>query len=363
MYTRFAVANSINAQNVCHLGHNHCHFSSCMIISSGRISTYPVNEQSASVSRVECSYLLQVVYDLTWRVSEQQHKSQSHPDPVASASHVAPPAPAFTNTRHSPSEATPSSSQSAATADTLAPLPSASEALTPAQTTYPIAALPHNSHRAVSALSAGRVIAVPTDTLYGLAADANSSAGIQHIYSIKHRQAYAPLAICIADVSDLHRYCHAEHLLEQLLQQLLPGSVTLILQRRQEAPLCAELNPGLDTIGESSWPPVQITCYTSMSATLIIPLLCPLQTMPSMCMRSSVISTYMSYIKAYQAFLHLISTQDRLLEALYTAVLLHLTAAISTLAEAKALHAVQVCAFQIQISSVEYVETMGVPLP
>ncbi len=82
-----------------------------------------------------------------------------------------------------------------------------------------------------------------------------------------------------------------------------------------------------------------------------------------MCMHLLVISTYISYIKAHQAFLHLISTQDGSLEALYTAVLLHLTAAISTLAKAKALHAVQVCAFQIQISFVEYVETMVVPLP
>ena len=198
------------------------------------------------------------MYDLTWRAceAEQHHKPQSHPDSVATASHVAPPAPASTNTRHSPSEATPSSSQSASNADTSAPSPSASEALTPTQTSYPIAALPHNSHRAVSALSGGRVIAVPTDTLYGLAADANSSTGIQCIYSIKHRQAYAPLAICIAEVSDLHRYCHVEHLPEQLLQQLLPGPVTLILRRRQEAPLCAELNPGLETIGESSRSPV-----------------------------------------------------------------------------------------------------------
>lgn len=114
---------------------------------------------------------------------------------------------------------------------------------------------------------------MPTDTLYGLAADANSSTGIQRIYSVKHRQAYAPLAICIANVSDLHRYCHAEHLPEQLLQQLLPGPVTLILQRRQEAPLCAELNPGLATIGGSSWSPVQIPCYMPMSAALIMPLL------------------------------------------------------------------------------------------
>lgn len=116
---------------------------------------------------------------------------------------------------------------------------------------YPIAALPNNTERAVSALQRGQVIAVPTDTLYGLAADANSTTGIEKIYSIKHRQAFAPLAICIADMADLSKYCCSEHLPEQLLQQLLPGPVTLILDRKAAAPLCAELNPGLQTIGES----------------------------------------------------------------------------------------------------------------
>ena len=195
---------------------------------------------------------MQVVYDFTWHSSASQHKSHSqtysHPDARTSTSA----APDFesTSAQQSALESL-TSSQAASKADINAPQ-SASEAITPAQTAYPIAALPHNAHRAVAALRQGQVVAVPTDTLYGLAADANSSKGIQSIYSIKHRQAQAPLAICIADIGDLHRYCHAEHLPEQLLHQQLPGPVTLILQRRQEAPLCAELNPGLKSIGEFS---------------------------------------------------------------------------------------------------------------
>lgn len=109
--------------------------------------------------------------------------------------------------------------------------------------------MPHNTAKAVSALQRGKVVALPTDTLYGLAADANSSAGIQQIYSIKQRQAQAPLAICLGEIADLQQYCITEHLSQQLLEQLLPGKVTLILQRRAGAPLCAELNPGLQSIG------------------------------------------------------------------------------------------------------------------
>ena len=267
------LCQSISALNICHLDTNTVIVPSVVLPYLGRLALR--QHQSARANAATC---MQVVYDLTWRAceAEQQKKPQSHPDPVATTSHEAQPAPALTYTRPSPSEAIPSSAQSASNADTSAPLPSASEALTPTQTTYPIAALPENSHRAVSALSEGRVIAVPTDTLYGLAADANSSTGIRCIYSIKHRQAYAPLAICVADVSDLHRYCHAQHLPKQLLQQLLPGPVTLILQRRQEAPLCAELNPELETIGESSQTPEKIVRCMPMSAAHIVPVLCML---------------------------------------------------------------------------------------
>ena len=120
--------------------------------------------------------MLQVVYDFSWR---QPSTGSDQPR---------------------------SSDTAASSAVAAAPAQSASDAMTPSGSAYPIAALPHNVQQAISALSDGQVIAVPTDTLYGLAADANSSAGIQRIYSIKNRQAHAPLAICIADVDNLHRY-------------------------------------------------------------------------------------------------------------------------------------------------------------
>lgn len=206
---------------------------------------------------------MQVVYDFTWHSCAAQHKShsQTYSHPAARTSTSAIPDSESISAQQSALEPL-TSSQAASEADIPTQLP-ASEAITPAQTAYPIAALPHNAHRAVAALTEGQVIAVPTDTLYGLAADANSSKGIQSIYSIKHRQAQAPLAICIAEISDLHRYCHAEHLPDQMLHQLLPGPVTLILQRRQEAPLCAELNPRLKSIGKFS---KQLTWSCDMTA-------------------------------------------------------------------------------------------------
>ena len=72
---------------------------------------------------------------------------------------------------------------------------------------YPIAATSDNVGRAVAALKEGQVIAVPTETLYGLAADANSAQGVQQIYAIKQRGQHLPLAICLAEPQQVQVSC------------------------------------------------------------------------------------------------------------------------------------------------------------
>lgn len=64
----------------------------------------------------------------------------------------------------------------------------------------------HNVGTAADALQRDEVIAVPTDTLYGLASCANSSRAVRHIYATKRRQDHKPLAIAVADVADVPRY-------------------------------------------------------------------------------------------------------------------------------------------------------------
>ena len=72
---------------------------------------------------------------------------------------------------------------------------------------YPIAATSDNVGRAVAALQKGQVIAVPTETLYGLAADANGAQGVQQIYAIKQRGQHLPLAICLAEPHQIQVIC------------------------------------------------------------------------------------------------------------------------------------------------------------
>ncbi|KAF5205985.1 Yrdc domain-containing protein [Thalictrum thalictroides] len=102
---------------------------------------------------------------------------------------------------------------------------------------------------AIKAIKEGKVIAVPTDTLYGFACDACSTGAVNRIYEIKGRKQASPLAICVGDVSDIERFAVADHLPHGLLDNLLPGPVTVVLRRGESSLLEKALNPGLDSIG------------------------------------------------------------------------------------------------------------------
>ncbi|XP_050370411.1 uncharacterized protein LOC126788454 isoform X2 [Argentina anserina] len=102
---------------------------------------------------------------------------------------------------------------------------------------------------AVEALRDGKVIAVPTDTLYGFACDACKEEAVNRIYEIKGRKHTSPLAICVGDVLEIQRFAVTEHLPHGLVESLLPGPVTLVLRRGESSILEKSLNPGLESIG------------------------------------------------------------------------------------------------------------------
>ncbi|XP_009120593.1 yrdC domain-containing protein, mitochondrial isoform X2 [Brassica rapa] len=87
------------------------------------------------------------------------------------------------------------------------------------------------AQEAIEAIKSEKVIAVPTDTLYGFACDACSLEAVNRIYEIKGRKLTSPLAICVGDVLDIKRVATTNHLPHGLLDSLLPGPVTLVLQR------------------------------------------------------------------------------------------------------------------------------------
>ncbi|XP_048880137.1 yrdC domain-containing protein, mitochondrial [Brienomyrus brachyistius] len=98
----------------------------------------------------------------------------------------------------------------------------------------------------VQALKEGHVVAVPTDTIYGLACLAQNSEAVGKVYDIKGRHSGKPLAICVGEVEDVYKYCKVT-VPETLLRDLLPGPVTLVMERSDK--LNQDLNPFTSLVG------------------------------------------------------------------------------------------------------------------
>jgi len=96
-------------------------------------------------------------------------------------------------------------------------------------------------------LCEGHIIALPTDTIYGLACNAQNTSAIQRLYSIKGRNCNKPLAICVGEVEDVKRWGVTDMLPKGLLTALLPGPVTIVLKRTEQ--LNPELNPSTPNVG------------------------------------------------------------------------------------------------------------------
>lgn len=101
---------------------------------------------------------------------------------------------------------------------------------------------------ATNQLRHGHVIALPTDTVYGVACSANDLQAIQKLYELKDRDTTKPVAICVSSIEQLRYYGNAIHLPTNLLMQLLPGAVTVVLNKSPNLNN-PYLNPGIIKIG------------------------------------------------------------------------------------------------------------------
>lgn len=102
--------------------------------------------------------------------------------------------------------------------------------------------------RAAALIRAGRLVAIPTETVYGLAGNALDPAAIARIYAAKGRPAHNPLIAHVADAAQAEALA-AEWpaMARALAAQFWPGPLTLVLRRKAHVP--ADLAAGLDTFG------------------------------------------------------------------------------------------------------------------
>ena len=90
---------------------------------------------------------------------------------------------------------------------------------------------------AVAALRRGEVIGLPTETVYGLAADASNAEAVKKIFALKGRPADHPLIVHIADAASLSRWTSGlSATAEKLAQVFWPGPLTMILPRHPSVP-------------------------------------------------------------------------------------------------------------------------------
>jgi L-threonylcarbamoyladenylate synthase len=101
---------------------------------------------------------------------------------------------------------------------------------------------------AAQALRAGELVGLPTETVYGLAADAASDTAVAKIFAAKGRPSNHPLIVHVADASDVSHFAQAvPDFAHPLMQAFWPGPLTLILPRRPE--VGAATAGGQDSIG------------------------------------------------------------------------------------------------------------------
>ncbi len=103
-------------------------------------------------------------------------------------------------------------------------------------------------NKLAAALRAGGLVAFPTETVYGLGADATNSDAVLRIYETKGRPRFNPLIVHVADLEMAQRYVVLSPLARRLAG-FWPGPLTLVLPRRPEAGLSDIVTAGLDTVG------------------------------------------------------------------------------------------------------------------
>lgn len=96
--------------------------------------------------------------------------------------------------------------------------------------------------RAATLLKAGQLVAFPTDTVYGVAADVSQPAAITRLYEAKGRSPEKPIPVLLADVHDLDIVAaEIGGLVRQLIARFWPGALTLIVPKGDAVP--SEVSP------------------------------------------------------------------------------------------------------------------------
>ena len=114
----------------------------------------------------------------------------------------------------------------------------------------------------VRLIAAGRPVAVATETVYGLAADATSAEAVARIYEAKGRPSFNPLIVHVPSLADADRIADLGPLSSRLAKEFWPGPLTIVAPLRQDSGIASLVTAGLPTIA------VRVPAHPAMRALL-----------------------------------------------------------------------------------------------
>lgn len=115
-------------------------------------------------------------------------------------------------------------------------------------TPYVAVASPETIQQAARLLQAGKLVAIPTETVYGLAANARDGMAVARIFSAKQRPQFNPLIIHAADKNALQDDVVFSEEADVIAQHFWPGPLTLILPRKNTSTISDLASAGLPTL-------------------------------------------------------------------------------------------------------------------
>ena len=102
--------------------------------------------------------------------------------------------------------------------------------------------------RAAAILRDGGLVAFPTETVYGLGADATNGKAVAAIFAAKQRPQFNPLIVHVKGLAEAEALVEFTPCARELAEAFWPGALTLVLPRKTDCPLSLLVSAGLDTV-------------------------------------------------------------------------------------------------------------------
>lgn len=120
----------------------------------------------------------------------------------------------------------------------------------------------HSIGNAAQLIIAGRAVAIPTETVYGLAADATNAQAVARIYEAKGRPSFNPLIVHVPDLAAAERIGIFSDEAKALAKAHWPGPLTIVVPLREGSGIASIVTAGLPTVG------IRVPSHPAMQAVL-----------------------------------------------------------------------------------------------